>query len=363
MNDKEIGSTVDAESFATGLINAIYRGFLQREPDPDGLAAHLRLFERNPPAQALQIAIERTLRSSEFARRWQGGAWSTQRSIATKDIQIFMMTYNEEQLLPYSLPVLREHFTNFLFLDMGSADRTRSIIRRVLDNEAQFEIINYKREHLFEFGYAHARNFASTHASSPWLLAIDADEILAAGVQANEILIDEFTDQTAIVIAERHNLVSDGWKVGESFEPGRLKNGKTEYKKRLYRTGAGTRWRGYIHEDLVDPLWADSRAARSQLVLEHLSNCRDPKTQLTKRQMYAWMLLRVYREEALRDGVSRAWYEDFVPKNLPQLETDAKAFVHASGRWLPRRLRLNRLRAETPHRSGATDRRLKAGGA
>jgi FkbM family methyltransferase len=62
---------VDAANPSAALVRAAYRALLQRDPDPDGMAAYMRLFEANPLAEALEIALERLVKSAEFARRQQ----------------------------------------------------------------------------------------------------------------------------------------------------------------------------------------------------------------------------------------------------------------------------------------------------
>ena len=55
----------------SALIIAAYRALFERDPDPGGMSAYMRLFAATPPAEALQMALERLLKSTEFVRRRQ----------------------------------------------------------------------------------------------------------------------------------------------------------------------------------------------------------------------------------------------------------------------------------------------------
>ena len=313
------------------LIIAAYRAVLGRDPDASGLAAYARIFRGRSCPEAVQITVERLLASGEYRRRLLGlSATADDGRILTSDIEILMLTYNEETLLPYSLGPLRQVFKNFIFLDMGSTDQTLDIIAGMLSDGAQVQVIPYKRQNLFEFGYAHARNFAAAYATKPWLFAVDADEVLVNGVADGKIAIDSTNSATSIVVAQRRNLQRGEWKIGEPLDTTQLAWEKIEDKKRLYKAIDRVRWEGYLHEDLYDAANRDLRTARSSLVLDHLASFRDPTEQIIKRKMYSWMLLRLYENQSLRKGVSRFWYENYIPQHMEQLKQDAREFSQTS---------------------------------
>ncbi len=273
---------------------------------------------RKRPRRASSSPLRRADRPSDAA----GG-------VRLGEIEIVMLTYNEEDMLPYSVPALTNYFKNFLFLDMESTDRTLQIIKDLLGDQAR--VIPYKREGLLASGYAHARNFAAQHCTKPWLLMVDADEVLTGGVTSNEVAIDAGDDATSIVTIDLRILQSKEWQIGQPLVSSQFQIEKTvSGKKRLYRPEHAC-WRGYIHEELFPLAAGDSCNAKSHLVLDHLTSFRRPGRVGLKRQMYSWMLLRVYKEITLRDGVNPFWYDEYVPKYLQQIEADAQTFAARYG--------------------------------
>jgi len=98
-------------------------------------------------------------------------------------------------------------------------------------------------------------------------------------------------------------------------------------KERLYRPDDKLYWEGYIHEELTRRSAKDCPRAKSRIRLDHLANLRSPERNTIKRQMYSWMLFRLYKHEVPRRGVSSFGFNEYVPKHLGQIEADAKAFA------------------------------------
>lgn len=86
-------------------------------------------------------------------------------------ITVCMLTHNEEDRLPASLRPLRGHAERLLVLDSGSADRTLEIAA-----ELGAEVSSRAWE-----GYVSARRHILAMAETPWVLMIDADEVLDSG--------------------------------------------------------------------------------------------------------------------------------------------------------------------------------------
>lgn len=318
------------------IIAAGYRAVLKRPVDPDGLAAYGRWLKGKPLADAVQQMIESLLKSSEFAGKWTAarallGVDDNRAFIDTADVEVVMITYNEQDMLPYSLPALSAHFDRFLFVDMYSTDRTPSIISDLLGNRAR--IVQYRRQLLLEDGYAHARNFASVYAARPWVLSMDADEVLAGGVAAGKIPIDRVAGQSFAVSAQRRNLRPDGWRPGQPIDVRRYPVSETAAKTRLYRPAVGLRWDGYLHEELSGR-GIGSQTAKSWLVLDHLSRFKDASRMKEQTLLYSWMLLRIYEHPHLRSGVNPYWYDEHVPKNMQKIRDEAQAFAGSLGERL-----------------------------
>lgn len=314
---------------ARELVTATFRAVLRREPDPSGLAAYQRLFLDRPLPEAVQRTVEGLLGSGEFARL-QGGTGSAPAStvdqpryITTDDIEIVMITYNEEEIISCSLTSLINEFERFVFLDMGSTDRTRMIISDIIGKRGR--IVPYNRRNLLEYGYAHARNFGACYATARWILTVDADEALVAGVTDGRVAIDRPIEMSHLVTLRRHNFGCGDWRVGEPVVADQRWFISTEEKYRLYRPGTRARWEGYIHEEIAAP---DRQAysAGSSIELNHFSNHKKPGKTSWRRHMYSWMLLRAYEDQALQYGINRHWIDNYIPSNIAAIRAEAALF-------------------------------------
>lgn len=88
-------------------------------------------------------------------------------------ISAVMNTYNAERYLPEVLESLKE-FDEIILVDMHSTDRTREIATRY-----GARIIDFERCGICE----PARNAAIQAASNPWVLVVDADELVPEGLR------------------------------------------------------------------------------------------------------------------------------------------------------------------------------------
>jgi len=86
-------------------------------------------------------------------------------------ITVCMITRNEEDRLPASLQPLSGRAERILVLDSGSEDRTREVAAE-LGAEVSFRDWE---------GYVSARRHILAQAQTPWVLMIDADEVLESG--------------------------------------------------------------------------------------------------------------------------------------------------------------------------------------
>ena len=111
-------------------------------------------------------------------------------------------------------------------------------------------------------GHASHRNFAAAHAKQPWLLAIDADEVVSENLREEFIAAFQKLDQQSLPAAysfPRLSFFGDRWIRHGNWYPDR--------KVRLWRKDAG-QWEGDPHEKLV--LQGDVVPLRADLL--HFSN-------------------------------------------------------------------------------------------
>jgi glycosyltransferase involved in cell wall biosynthesis len=317
-----------SEPESVAIITAAYRAILAREPDPDGLTAYAALFNGRDTHDAFQKILEGLLGSAEFAKRTatsMGLAPSADlTSLSVDDVEVAMIVCNEEDFISTSLEPLLPHFSRFIILDMNSEDNTVSVARDLLGS--RLTVLSCSQGNLLHQGYGWARNFAAASATKPWLLFVDADEVLQNGIVNRKIDLSKPAQLTTVATIERRNLDDQTWTSGAPIDLAKCRCVSVETKRRLYKCGSGARWQGYIHEEIV--LREELRwGAKSSLVFNHFSNFKEPQRLVSRNRMYSWMLLRLFRNDELREGVNRYWLDEYIPRNLAKVEIEAQEFI------------------------------------
>lgn len=146
------------------------------------------------------------------------------------EISAVIITLNEEQHLARALESLSVA-DEVLVVDSGSTDRTQEIASRygarVLPHEWE--------------GYARQKNYAASQAKHPWVLSIDADEVLTPALAAEiEQIKREGPGDSAGFLMPRMARYQGRWIRHSGWYP--------DFKVRLYDRRRG-RWVGdYVHE-------------------------------------------------------------------------------------------------------------------
>lgn len=143
-------------------------------------------------------------------------------------VSVTMITKNEERGIRASLESVR-WAKEIIVIDSGSTDQTVTIAK-----ECGAKVIQH---HFVDF--ADQKNYASSKASSEWILNLDADESCTAEL-ADEIgrLPEEGVDGYWI---GRKNYFQGKWIRHCGWFP--------DYKLRLFRRDKAT-WRGIVHESV-----------------------------------------------------------------------------------------------------------------
>lgn len=146
-------------------------------------------------------------------------------------LTIIMLTKNEADNLVRSLPPLQGLAEQLLVIDSGSDDDTVAIAKQF---GAEVVIEPWR-------GYAEQKNFALQHAKQPWILFIDADEVLSPETMKG---VHNIITQEKPVIATIHRKTVYINKVMHfAWQP--------DSPIRLCHTIFAPKWQGhYVHEHL-----------------------------------------------------------------------------------------------------------------
>ncbi|MBR1687908.1 MAG: glycosyltransferase family 2 protein [Prevotella sp.] len=143
-------------------------------------------------------------------------------------ISVVINTYNAEQHLAEVLQAVSD-FDETVVCDMESTDRTVEIARQYGCRIVTFPKANHKSAEP-------ARTFAIQSAQSPWVLVVDADEIITPELRAYLYNKVEESDPPAGLYIPRRNRFMGRYTRG----------GGHDYQLRFFRR-EGTVWPPYVH--------------------------------------------------------------------------------------------------------------------
>lgn len=163
-------------------------------------------------------------------------------------LSVAIITLNEEERLRACLEGVA-WVDEIVVVDAGSSDKTAEIAREFTDRVLF---------HAWE-GYAAQKNYALTQCGHPWLLSLDADELVSPELRAE------------IEAVLEHDGPADGYEIPrKNFFLGRFIRHGTwypDYQLRLFRRGRGAFQPASVHESVR----VDGRTTRLRAPLIHQS--------------------------------------------------------------------------------------------
>ena len=145
------------------------------------------------------------------------------------ELSLCMIVRNEEDTLPRCLDSAADAVDEIIILDTGSTDRTGEIARRYTE---------HVYDYAWEDDFSAARNAAFSHATKPYLLWLDADDMLEKSECAKLSALKTRLDGSVDAVMMPYQYASD--KGGHPllvFE-----------RERIVRAGAGFLFEGAVHE-------------------------------------------------------------------------------------------------------------------
>ena len=169
-------------------------------------------------------------------------------------ISVVINTYNAEQHLEQILEAVKD-FDEILVCDMESTDRTLEIAKKYDCRIVTFPKANHKSAEP-------ARTFAIQEAANPWVLVVDADEIVTP----------ELREELYRVITQEEG--AKGWYIPRinQFLGKPLKCAYPDYQLRFF-IREGTEWPPYVHTfPRVNGRLEYLPKQRKELAFIHLAN-------------------------------------------------------------------------------------------
>jgi glycosyltransferase involved in cell wall biosynthesis len=201
--------------------------------------------------------------------------WAHNRLMAVS-VSLCMIVKNEAINLPVCLDSVRGLVSELIVVDTGSTDDTPDIASRYGAEVVRFDFT--------VVDFAAARNYALARAQGPWILVLDADEVLdTASIPLIEALVAR--DENSGYFLERHNRRAGSEKTIRDFVV------------RLFPNRPQYRYQGRVHETIdASILNGGGQLLKSGARIDH-NFSSDPEARRRKNHWY----IEILKEEIAAD--------------------------------------------------------------
>ena len=265
-------------------------------------------------------------------------------------LSLCMIVRDEEHSIEAVLSSARAHVEEIVVVDTGSKDQTVAIAKRYADRLEHFDWID---------DFSAARNYSLELASQPWILVLDADEVIADDdySRLRELTLSASDDGFYLIQRLYQNNPDSEqalWKPADSKSPlSKNYRGYTENPiLRLFKNSSSIRYSGRIHE-IVDRSIGSERRAMSDIAIHHYHEKTENET-----ERHVLRNLSI-QEAMISDGTATA--REFLSAGAAHLRTTKK--YDKAGEYLLKALELGaradaalEALAETYYRNGQLQR-------
>ena len=181
-------------------------------------------------------------------------------------ISLCMIVRDEAHCIETVLSTTRPHVEEVVLVDTGSTDGTVGLAKPYVDILEHFIWID---------DFSAARNFSISLASQPWILVLDADEVIAPQDFSTLRQLIESDTSDGFYLTQRlygnNNLGDEAeWKVADTSDPfSKHYRGYSEnHILRLFRNKPSIQFENRVHE-VVDQSIDESRIEHSTIAIHH----------------------------------------------------------------------------------------------
>ena len=180
-------------------------------------------------------------------------------------ISLCMIVRDEEHCIERALRSARAHLPEIIVVDTGSVDRTTDVAKKYADRLEFFEWID---------DFSAARNYSLEFATQPWILVLDADELMSPDGFNKAAGLIRTDSHDGFYLTQRlyHNeeVRADNWHaVQDQDDFSRDYLGYLENRiLRLFRNDPAIRYSGKVHE-VVDYSIASGRIGEAGIPIHH----------------------------------------------------------------------------------------------
>ena len=176
-----------------------------------------------------------------------------------------MIVRDEEHCIERALQSAKANVPEIIVVDTGSVDRTIDLAKKHADRLEFFEWVD---------DFSAARNYSLEFATQPWILVLDADELMSPDgfEKAAELIRTDAHDGFYLTqrLYQNEEVRSDNWHVVQDQDAfSRDYLGYLENRiLRLFRNDPAIRYSGKVHE-VVDDSIASGRIGESGVPIHH----------------------------------------------------------------------------------------------
>ncbi|OGJ16003.1 MAG: hypothetical protein A2632_01485 [Candidatus Pacebacteria bacterium RIFCSPHIGHO2_01_FULL_46_16] len=144
-----------------------------------------------------------------------------------------------------------EFADEIVVVDMQSSDATQAIARRFTDKVFPIQDVGYVEP---------ARNYSLSKARGEWVLMVDADEVIPAGLRDHLLALIKLDNPIACYSVARKNIIFGEWVQTAGWWP--------DYQPRLFLRGQ-VEWSDIIHSKPTITGPTKNVPAQAELAIEH----------------------------------------------------------------------------------------------
>ena len=143
-------------------------------------------------------------------------------------LSVCMIVKNEEEVLKRCLDCVKQFADEIIIVDTGSNDKTKEIAQKYTNKVYDFVWVD---------DFSSARNFSFSKATSPYVMWLDADDIIdGENIKKINLLKQNLGSQDVVMLKYCMGFDSDN---NPTF---------SYYRERIFKMQKGVLWQGFVHE-------------------------------------------------------------------------------------------------------------------
>lgn len=189
-------------------------------------------------------------------------------------LSVCMIVKNNEETLANCLKSIKELADEIIVVDTGSSDKTKEIAKEFLAKIYDFD---------WKDNFSEAKNYAISKATKPWILEIDADEVISNKDHSKIQDLLQKNEHLGYFLIQR-NYTSErgffGWTscTGDIYEESKVASGFVPRKMlRLFKNDSRIKNEGVIHDSVLGSIEKLGTIGDTEIPIHHFGSLHQTK--------------------------------------------------------------------------------------